>query len=189
MSRIILSRRLFLGLIPLAFAAPALAEEHPSVTFMHKFGEDLLHAHRLGTKSALLRVVQRYADIPTIAEQSFSAQSMSDTDKERYERGVANFIARYIADQSRTYPVAKFEVGDATVDKDKNVVVESKVFMMEGQTYAVSWKLNWVGSSYKVADARFLGFSMVGQERSIFTDYVAKKNGDVKALIAALARQ
>ena len=184
-----LSRRLFLGLLPLAFVTPALAEEHPSVSFMNKLGEDLLHAHRLGTKSALLRVVQRYADIETIAEQSIGSHQVPDGEEARYQRGVANFIARYIAEQSRTYPVAKFEVGEATVDKDKNVVVESRVYMMAGQIYSVSWKLNWAGGGYKVADARFLGFSMVNQERSIFSDYISKKEGDVKALIIALSRQ
>ena len=194
MSRITFTRRVFLGLLPLALAAPAfgvpaVAEEHPSVSFMNKLGEDLLHAHRLGTKSALLRVVMRYADLTSIADQSISGHDVPDGEEEHYQRGVANFIARYIAEQSRTYPVAKFEVGEATVDKDKNVMVATKVFMMAGQTYSVSWKLNWVGNTYKVADARFLGFSMVNQERSIFSDYISKNAGDVKSLIAALLRQ
>ena len=189
MSRINFSRRMFLGLVPCIIAAPALAEEHPSVSFMNKMGVDLLHAHRLGTKSALLRVVQRYADVAAISEVSIGTHEIPDGEDERYKRGVANYIARYIAEQSRTYPVAKFEVGEATVDKDKNVVVESKVYMMAGQTYSVSWKLNWTGNTYKVADARFLGFSMVNQERSIFSDYIAKNEGNVKLLIAALLRQ
>ena len=194
MSKIIFTRRLFLGFLPLALAAPAFAvsaasEEHPSVSFMNKLGEDLLHAHRLGTKSALLRVVLRYADIESIADQSISGHDVPNGEEENYQRGVARFIARYIAEQSRTYPVAKFEVGEATVDRDKNVFVETKVFMMAGQTYSVSWKLNWVGNTYKVADARFLGFSMVNQERSIFSDYISKNAGDVKSLIVALLRQ
>jgi len=189
MLRINLTRRLLLGLVPLVLAMSAMAEEHPSVIFMNKMGEDLLHAHRLGTKSAVLRVVQRYADIESIGDQSIGSYQIPDGDEGRYRRGVANFIARYIAEQSRNYPVAKFEVGEATVDKDKNVVVESKVFMMAGQTYSVSWKLNWVSNAYKIADARFVGFSMVNQERNMFADYIAKKEGDVKALIAALSRQ
>ncbi len=184
-----INRRKLLALFSVALALPAMAEDHPSVSFMNKMGEELLHAHRLGTKSALLRVVQRYADIETISDESIGNHQIPDGAENNYRRGVANFIARYIAEQSRTYPVAKFEVGEATVDKDKNVVVESRVFMMAGQTYPVSWKLNWNGSTYRVADARFLGFSMVNQERSIFADYIAKKEGDVKALITALNRQ
>ena len=91
-----------------------------------------------------------------------------------------------MADQSRTYPVAKFEIGEATVDKDKDVLVDSKVYMMGGQVYSVSWKLNWTGGGYKVEDARFLGFSMTNQERSLFTAFIAKHNGDVKLLIDRL---
>jgi hypothetical protein len=40
-----------------------------------------------------------------------------------------------------------------------------------------------------VIDAKFLGFSMTNQEKSIFTAYIAKNNGNVKALLVALARQ
>ncbi len=185
-----ISRRFFLGFIPAAFAVPALAlaDDHPSVVFMKRVGDELLHAHRMGTVSAFLRVIQRYADINSIADESIGDYKVSDGDMGRYKRGVATFISRYFADQSRSYQVAKFDVGEATVDKDKNVLVESKVYMMAGQTYSVTFKLNWVDGSYKVADARFLGFSMTGQERSLFTSYIAKHNGDVKALILALNR-
>ena len=183
---IMISRRFFLGLLPAVFATPALAEEHPSVTFMNRMGEEMLHAHRQGTVSAFMRVIQRYADVPAIAEISIGDYEIPNGEGSRYHRGVANFIARYMADQTRTYPVAKFEIGEATVDKDKNVLVDSKVYMMGGQVYSVSWKLNWTGGTYKVEDARFLGFSMTNQERNLFTAFVAKHNGDVKLLIDRL---
>jgi len=183
-----ISRRFVLGLLPALIAAPALADDHPSVVFMNKVGEELLHAHRMGTVSAFLRVVQRYADVDSIADESIGTYKVSDADASRYKRGVATFISRYFADQSRSYQVAKFEIGEATVDKDKNVLVDSKVYMMAGQTYSVSWKLNWVGGTYKIADARFLGFSMTSMERNLFTSYIQKHDGDVKALILALNR-
>ena len=183
---IMISRRFFIGLLPAVFASPALAEEHPSVTFMSRMGDEMLHAHRQGTASAFMRVIQRYADVPAIAEISIGDYEIPSGEDTRYHRGVANFIARYMADQSRSYPVAKFEIGEATVDKDKNVLVDSKVYMMGGQVYSVSWKLNWSGGTYKVEDARFLGFSMTSQERSLFTAFIAKHNGDVKLLIDRL---
>ena len=185
-----ISRRFFLGLLPFVAAAPAaaIAEEHPSVAFMNKVGEELLHAHRQGTVSAFLRVIQRYADVDAIADQSIGSYQVPEAQSLRYKRGVASFISRYMAEQSHNYAVAKFEVGDATADKDKNVIVESKIYMMAGQVYSVSWKLNWAGGGYKVADARFLGFSMTGQEKSLFSSYIAKHDGDVNALITALNR-
>lgn len=183
-----ISRRFVLGLLPALIAVPAFADDHPSVVFMNKVGEELLHAHRQGTVSAFMRVIQRYADIDSIATESIGTYKVSDGDMARYKRGVAMFISRYFADQSRTYQVAKFEIGEATADKDKNVLVESHVYMMAGQTYSVTWKLNWVGGAYKIADARFLGFSMTSMERNLFTAYIQKHDGDVKALILALNR-
>lgn len=184
-----ISRRLFLGLLPALMAAPAWADDHPSIVFMNKVGDELLHAHRMGTTSAFLRVIQRYADINNIADESIGTYKVPDGDVARYKRGVAAFISRYAAEQSRNFQVAKFEIGEATADKDQNVLVDSKIYMMAGQTYSVSWKLNWVGGTYKVADARFLGFSMTAQERSLFSSYLAKHDGDVKALIVALNGQ
>ena len=181
-----ISRRTLIGLLPTLFASSAFAETHPSVTFMARMGEEMLHAHRQGTVSAFMRVIQRYADVQAIADQSIGDYEIPSGETGRYHRGVAAFIARYMADQSRTYPVAKFEIGEATVDKDKNVLVDSKIYMMGGQIYSVSWKLNWAGGGYKVEDARFLGFSMTNQERSLFTSFVAKHNGDVKLLIDRL---
>jgi phospholipid transport system substrate-binding protein len=184
-----ITRRFFLGLLPAAFVTSArAAEEHPSVTFMNRVGDELLHAHRQGTVSAFMRVVQRYADIENISDESIGTYEVPSGQASRYHRGVATFISRYMADQSRNFPVAKFEIGEATVDKDKNVQVGSKVYLMAGQTYSVTWKLNWEGGTYKVADASFMGFSMTGQERSLFANYIAKHDGDVNALIAALNR-
>jgi phospholipid transport system substrate-binding protein len=184
-----ITRRFFLGLLPAVFVTSArAAEDHPSIVFMNRVGDELLHAHRQGTTSAFMRVVQRYADIENISEQSIGTYQVPSSQVSRYRRGVAQFISRYMADQSRSFPVAKFEISDAALDKDKNVQVTSKVYMMAGQTYTVMWKLNWDGSTYKVADASFLGFSMTGQERSLFTSYIAKHDGDVNALIIALNR-
>jgi phospholipid transport system substrate-binding protein len=52
----------------------------------------------------------------------------------------------------------------------------------------VSWRLSWINGQYKITDAKFLGFSMTYQQRSLFTSFVAKNNGDVGKLITALNR-
>jgi phospholipid transport system substrate-binding protein len=173
--------------LPLAKAA--YAADHPSIAFMEQVAKELLHAHRQGTVSSFMRVVQRFADIPGIADSSLGSYQLPSGQQGKYYHGVARFISRYFADQGQTYPVAKYEIGEATVDADKNVYVETKVFMMAGQTYSVTWKLGWIGGTYKVIDAKFLGFSMTNQEKSIFTSYIAKNNGRVEALLVALARQ
>jgi phospholipid transport system substrate-binding protein len=188
-----ISRRTMLRFVLASAAMPlagaAKASDHPSVAFMGDVAKELLHAHRQGTVSAFMRVIQRYADIPGIADISLGDYELPTGQTAVYHHGVARFISRYFADQGHSYPVAKYEIGEATVDADKNVYVETKVFMMAGQTYTVTWKLSWIAGTYKVIDAKFLGFSMTNQEKSIFTAYIAKNNGNVKALLVALARQ
>ena len=184
-----ISRRTLISLLPFALAKPAFAEEHPSVTFMNQVGKELLHAHRQGTVSAFLRVVQRYADVPGIAEYLIGDFEVPKGSETVYEHGVANFISRYFAEQSHKYPIAKFEMGEATVSENKDILVGSKVYLMSGQDYTVTWHVSWVDGRYKVVDAKVLGFSMTYWERNDFSQFIRKNNGDVKVLIAALNRQ
>lgn len=189
-----LSRRAFIKAGAVAAAAAvggnAVAagdKDHPSVTFMRKVGKDLLEAHRQGTVNAFLNVIQRYADVPEIALYSLGQYkaNLGAAQRPRYFRGVAVFMSRYFADQSREYPIAKYEVGEATTD-GKDVTVSSRIFLMSGQVYTVNWRLVWRNKSYKVADAKVLGFSMIYMQRGIFTSYLSKRKGDLFQLMSAL---
>lgn len=184
-----ISRRTFIACLSLGFAKNALAEAHPSVSFMNLVGKDMLHAHRQGTVSAFLRVIQRYADVPGISDYLLGEYEVPQASQGTYQRGVANFISRYFAEQSRKYPIAKFEIGEATVGENKDIYVSSKVYLMSGQDYNVTWHLSWIGGSYEVIDAKVLGFSLTYWERGDFNQFLKKNNGDVKVLIAALNRQ
>jgi phospholipid transport system substrate-binding protein len=183
-----ISRRTFFAAFAALIASPALAADHPSVVFMNQVGKDLLHAHRLGTVSAFQRVIQRYADVTGIAEYSLGTYKVGSGERPKYHRGVTTFMSRYFVDQSKNYPVAKYEIGEATVAENKDIFVESKVYMMAGQIYTVVWQVSWIGGKYKIVDAKFLGFSMTYQQRSLFTSYISKHDGDVTQLIAALNR-
>lgn len=187
-----LSRRVFVKTgMGFAFAgllgAEAQAGDHPSVTFMKKVGKDLLEAHRQGTVAAFLSVIQHYADVPEIALYSLGQYkaNLGAGQRPRYFRGVAVFMSRYFADQSREYPIAKYEVGDATTDGD-DVMVTSRIYLMSGRTYNVTWRLVWRGKTYKVADCKVLGFSMIYMQRGIFTSYLSKRKGDLLQLMSAL---
>ena len=183
-----ITRRTLIACLAAAIASPAIAGDHPSVTFMNQVGKELLHAHRLGTVSAFQRVIQHYADVNGISEYSLGDYKVGSAEHGRYLRGVVTFMSRYFVEQSQAYPIAKFEIGEATVAANKDVIIDSKVYLMSGQTYSVSWRLSWVGGTYKVVDAKFLGFSMTSQQRSLFTSYIGKHGGDVSQLILALNR-
>ncbi|MCA0434283.1 MAG: ABC transporter substrate-binding protein [Proteobacteria bacterium] len=184
-----LTRRTLLGSFAALFATPALAgADHPSVVFMKQVAKDLLAAHRQGTVSAFLRVIQRHADVPEISMHALGkySDSLQSSQRSRYQKGVATYMARYFALQSRDYTVAKYEVGEARANDDKSVLVASKVFLMTGQTYNVQWRLVWRDGRYKVRDASVLGFWLTNFQRKDFTDYLAKRNGNINMLIAAL---
>ncbi len=185
------TRRLFFSLVLLFIATPALAAgDHPSVAFMQKVGKDMLAAHRAGTVGRFASVIQNYADVPAIANYSLGQfkPNLKAGQRADYYRGVVTFMSRYFADQSREFEVAKYTIGEARVGDDKSVVVGSRVFLMNGQTYNVEWSLRWVGGRYKVNDVKVLGFSLTYMQRGLFTSFISKRKGDVSQLVAALIR-
>jgi phospholipid transport system substrate-binding protein len=94
-------------------------------------------------------------------------------------------MSRYFADQSREYRIAKYELGEARTD-NQDILISSKVYLLSGATYNVTWRLAWRGKGYKVTDAKVLGFSLVYLQRGLFTSFLSKRNGDVNQLVAIL---
>lgn len=186
-----LSRRALLGAAVSVLAGSALAAgEHPSLVFMRQVAKDLLNAHRQGTVASFRRAIQRHADVAGIGDYSLGQyrSKLPAGQRERYYGGVATFMARYFADQSREYPIAKYVIGEAVAKSDKDISITSKVFLLSGKTYTVVWQLGWRGGRYKVVDAKVLGFSLVYMQRGLFTSFISKRNGNVGELVAALTR-
>jgi len=185
-----ITRRALLGFIAVASISPAVAADHPSVAFMRRFGKDMLAAHRIGTVGKFAGVIEAYDDVAGISNYSLGQYkpNLRANQRNRYYQGVVTFMSRYFAEQSREYRVAKYEIGEASVDQNKDVIVASKVFLLSGQTYNVRWKLRWTGGTYKVADVKVLGFSLTYLQRGLFTSYISKRKGDVSQLVAALTR-
>jgi phospholipid transport system substrate-binding protein len=184
-----LTRRTAVFGLVAALASPAMAADSPALTYMKKVAKDMLNAHRQGTVAAFKRAIQRHADVPAIADYSLGQYKpkLAAAQKQAYYAGAVSFMSRYFADQSRDYTVSKYEIGKAEED-GKDISVQTKVFLMSGQSYTVVWKLVKKGSGYKVADAKVMGFSLIYLQRGIFTSYLSKRNGDVAQLVAALNR-
>lgn len=177
------------GLIA-AFATPALAAgEAQALAYMRKVAKDMLAAHRQGTVASFRRAIVRHADVSGIADYSLGQyrSKLSAGQRDAYYSGTATFMARYFADQSREYVVSKYEIGEANAD-GKDVTVQTKVYLMSGQSYTVVWKLTSRKGGFKVADAKVMGFSLIYLQRGIFTSFLSKRNGDVGQLVTALNR-
>jgi phospholipid transport system substrate-binding protein len=185
-----LTRRAALAGLAVAFASPALAAgDDAAVAYMKKVAKDMLAAHRQGTVASFKRAILRHADVPSIADYSLGQyrSKLSPAQKQAYYSGTATFMARYFADQSRDYVVSKYEIGDADAE-GSDINVDTKVYLMNGQSYTVVWRLGKRGGGFKVEDAKVMGFSLTYLQRGIFTSFLSKRNGDVAQLVAALNR-
>jgi phospholipid transport system substrate-binding protein len=184
-----LTRRTALVGLMAAIASPVFASEQQALTYMRKVAKDMLNAHRQGTVASFKRAILRHADVGPIADYSLGQyrSKLPSGQKEAYYTGTATFMARYFADQSREYVVSKYEIGAAAMD-GKDVSVQTKVYLMSGQSYTVVWKLTPRKDGYKVADVKVMGFSLIYLQRGIFTSFLSKRNGDVAQLVAALNR-
>lgn len=182
------SRRWALGLLLGLAAAPATAAADPAAAYMEKVGKDLLNANRQGTAASFLRAIQRHADVAEIALYSLGQYKtkLPASMKEKYFRGVALFMSRYFADQSREYRVAKYTLGDSRKTDDGDFMVDSRIYMLSGRSYTVVWRVGKRGGKFRVLDAKVLGFSLVYLQRGLFTSYISKRKGDVSQLVAVL---
>jgi phospholipid transport system substrate-binding protein len=167
----------------------AMGAEHPSIIYIRKVTADLFAAHKLGTVSAFLPAIQRHADIEAIANYSLGQyeSKLSNSQRQRYYQGVANFMARYFADQTRHYRIAKWDIGEATQDNG-DALINTRVTLMTGPSYSVVWRLAKRGKSYKVTDVKVAGFSLTYFQRGLFVSFIKEKKGDVNQLVAVLNR-
>jgi phospholipid transport system substrate-binding protein len=183
-------RTLFAGLSWVVATTTVQAADHPSVVYMRQVAKDMLAAHRQGTISAFRRAILRHADVRGIGTYVLGsyANKLPGSQMERYNRGVANYMALFFANGSRDYTIAKYEIGEATVDSSKNVLVDSTIFLMTGRSYTATWKLVWMGGGYKVRDVRVLGFWMTNQQKSDFVSFLGKPDNSIGKLIEILTK-
>ncbi len=173
-----------------AASAKAAVRLHPAVRHMQKVASDLLRAQQRGTIASFSRALARHADIPAIADYSLgrykSALPRSQT--ALYYRGVRAFMARYFADQSRKYRIVRTSIEETPRREGNDYIVRSRVWLDTGASYGVVWRLARKRGAWRVTDVKVMGFSLSFLQRGIFYRYLRKKNGDVRALVAALNR-
>ncbi len=191
-----MNRRTFtLGTALIAFTmattliAPIAAADQAAIKFTKKVANDLLAANRSGTITSFARVLRRHADIPGISIYSLGKYQrfLRSSQNKRYYNGVTAFMARYFADQTREYRVAKADVLDAKKAKGSDIAVNTLVTLRTGNKYTVQFLLRPKGKSFKIADVKvsvpIVGFvSLTYQQRGIFQKFLVKKGGDQRAV-------
>ena len=186
-----LSTSLAIGL-PIASAfAEDDENKKQALAFTRKATDDLFNAHKLGTVKAFLPAIEKHADIASIADFSLGQylEKMPDSMKPSYYRGVALFIARYFADQTRSYRVAKWVVGDARQVAKDSYFVATTVTLLSGASYSIGWSVKKGVSGYKFTDVKVIFFSLTSAQRSLFVNYLNKHKGDLNLLVTVLNRK
>ena len=186
-------RTMLTGLVAGALALPAARARaaDASVAYMKKAASELFNAHKLGTVSAFLPPIERYADVASIADYSLGqyAAKLPADDRQNYYKGVALFIARYFADQTRYYRIAKWEIGEPENQSGGDVLIDTRVTLLTGARHNVEWRLTPKGKSFKITDVKVAGFSLIYFQRGLFVSYIRERKGDVRQLVAVLNRQ
>jgi len=188
-------RTLTLGTALVAFmmattlVAPTVAADQAAIKFTRTVANDLLAANRSGTITSFARVLRRHADIPGISIYSLGKYQrfLRSSQNKRYYNGVTAFMARYFADQTREYRVAKADVLDAKKAEGSDIAVNTLVTLRTGNKYTVQFLLRPAGNSFKIADVKvsvpIVGFvSLTYQQRGIFQKFLVKKGGDQSAV-------
>ena len=168
---------------------PASAREKP-VQFMQRAANELVAASRDGSPSAFARVLNKYADLPSVGLYSLGnyAKALSRNDRGPFYSGMVGFLARYASTQAPNYPVRSAVMTSQTKETRTGVYVDSVVTMTDGTSYDVRWWLIRRGGSYKVGDVSVLGFWGREQLKRLFEGYISENGGNPKSLIIALNR-
>lgn len=158
------------------------------VEYMNKISKDLFRAAKQGTDKSFLRAINSHAAIPQIAEYSLGTYSgkMTPDLGTRYRRGVAQFMARYFSAQAKHYKVERAQILSENRESNGDIRVKTRIFLENGAKYNVDWLLTPKGRTFKVRDLNIAGFWLLYFQKRMFEKFIAKNNGDIRALIAAL---
>src|SRR5919106_6643024 len=101
---------LLAGSLPsLGLAAPRTLRSgtHPAVAYLRTVAADLIAAQTSGSPADFFQAINRHADVPAIATYSLGRHmsELAAADRPKFYHGVAAFMARYFAKQSRSYRI------------------------------------------------------------------------------------
>lgn len=176
-------------LLGAAGADPVDAASDRAVAFMKKIRVPLLHAARTASSKQFFKVIQRHADITGISLYSLGAykDGLASSHRKRYYRGVARYMSRYFALQSKEYRVTEAEVVNKSWREGDSYYVDTNVVLENGAKYSVRWQLKRTKSRFKIVNVRVLGFWLAYFQRQQFQDFIKRRGGSVNALVAALS--
>ena len=187
---------LILGLGPVAFGAPAVAQA--PVPAAGDFVNDLsMRAIRMLTGSDLnedmradrFRTLLREAfDVPAIGRFTLGRYWRVATEAERgeYLKLFEDYLVQNYAGKFKDYTGENLRVLQTRATPENEVMVASQYIRNSGGPIQVSWRLRREGSSFKIIDVIVEGVSMAITQRDDYSAAIQRSGGKVEFLLVAL---
>ena len=168
-----------------AFAA---GPKDRAVLFMKHVTKKLLKAVRSGSKDKLRQIILSYADLQGIGMYSLGnyARKLPRSRRSLYYQGVAKFMARYMMEQYHQHRIKHAKIDTQSFSEGKTVLIDSIVYLKDGSSYEVQWRLTPYNRTFKIRDVKVLGLWLVPFQRNLFNEFIDGQNGNVNTLVIAL---
>ena len=118
-------------------------------------------------------------------------KNLKSTESSKYFNAIKNFISKVYAKRLSSYPSGSIKVTKVEEKGRRGIIVSSLVnFNDRPNPISIDW---WIlessVSDYKVFDIRISGIWMAQEQRSTFTSFLSKNNGEIANLINKIELQ
>lgn len=138
-----------------------------------------------GKREAFRSMLVANADIPAIAVFSLGryARSLTDNDRKDYYRLVAAYISHIFVTHAVGLGGEEVTVTGSVRRSEREVIVSSKVRLINGNSLPVTWRVIEDNGQFKVFDVSVNGIWLAIQQRSEFVSVVKRADGNIGALL------
>jgi phospholipid transport system substrate-binding protein len=118
-------------------------------------------------------------------------RNLKPAESSQYFDAIKNFISNVYAKRLSSYPSGSIEI-TKTEDKGKRGIIVSSIITFNDRPNPISidwWIIPSSTSLYKVFDIRISGIWMAQEQRSTFTSFLSRNNGNILNLIKKIESQ
>ncbi len=111
---------------------------------------------------------------------------LSEEDQVEYQNLFKEMIVSIYSAKFSDYQGQKFEVKGEQSLAEGDIIVQSLIRPLEGESIPVDWQVRQKDDGYKVMDVKIEGVSMVITKKSEFSTFIQRNGGDPAALLQGL---
>ena len=118
-------------------------------------------------------------------------KNLKSSESSKYFNAIKNFISKVYAKRLSSYPSGNIKITKVE-EKGRRGIIVSSLVNFDDRPNPISidwWILESSVSDYKVFDIRISGIWMAQEQRSTFTSFLSKNNGEIANLINKIELQ